>query len=111
MFFMHEIPCGHWDSLKETREGLWVDGRITDPTYVSLVEHTREFRQMSITYGLPTTNRVETLERLNSRPPWMRAKHSERFKILPRIEVPEAFLAEISIVDEGAFPGTYLTVD
>lgn len=109
MGFMHEFEIGHWDTLKETPEGLWVSGRVTEPEYAAFLKHADdEFRELSITYEMPLL--VESEARFNSQPSWLRSKLARRYKILPAIEVPEAFLDEISIVDDGAFPGTHLDI-
>jgi hypothetical protein len=113
MKFMHEIPCGVWDSLKETDRGLEVSGLVTDPTFARLVTDTSEFRELSISFRDPA--RLRTPLRINSYgidlpPPLLELEAAAQgYRVVEHQTVPVAGLAEISIVDSGAFPGTYLT--
>ena len=115
MKFMHEVPCGVWDSVKETDRGLVVSGLITNPTFARLVTDTREFRELSISYN--DTDKLRTPLRINSYGialplPLMELEAaSQGYRVVDHQNVARAGLDEISIVDSGAFPGTYLTID
>jgi phage head maturation protease len=108
MGFEHLGPCGRWTKLTNTPEGLFCEGEITDPRAAKafregyVPELSISFRQAPGPDGLRTYSR----ERMNS--------YVQQFgrgpvaNVVDCNVVREAGLAEISLVNRGAFNGTYV---
>lgn len=115
MGFMHELHAGTWDKLTVKPNGLYVEGRITEPqviAYLDKATHGTFTGELSITFrprDIHTHPLKETHERFNSRPLWEQVHAPRDLELKDEVTTDEAVLTEISLVDRGAFKGTYFT--
>lgn len=105
-------PVGTWTKLEKRADGLYVEGEIYDPIAQELVKE-GIFPELSVSFkALDHSPETFTEARLNA----FRAEGKPEAQIrkahsLPCVTTHKARLAEISLVDHGAYDGTYLTLD
>jgi HK97 family phage prohead protease len=110
MGFMHERGVGHWTKIEDRPEGLYVEGEITHPAAIEFFKDGRT-RELSISFMQAkdadgtrrmSRERIESFKAdgFSDPPPNIRAVELD--------DVTEAGLAEISLVDRGAFRGTHV---
>lgn len=110
MGFMHDGPCGYWTKIEDRPDGLYCEGFVTHPAAKkyfrngTLGELSISFEQASDPDGHKrfSSKRIEDFHArgLRGKPSWVREVWQD--------EVTEADLAEISLVDRGAFDGTWV---
>lgn len=111
MRLLHEDVVGEWKELVEGSDGLYASGVIRDPAAAYGYE-LGEFPELSIAWRFHDENLSKDLRvsklRLNSKSAWDRAVYEEmNVPVVNRLEVDEAVIGEISLVDHGAFDGTW----
>ena len=110
MCFMHEEQCGWWSEFKEGDDGLWVRGVIQGDRACALVL-SGEIPELSITFSDMDDNYVLTRNRVLDKMSIIGEPPPPEFSIVERRVTKRAELAEISIVDLGAFPGTRFKIE
>lgn len=111
MGFMHEQKIGRWTKLEKRDGGLYVEGVVTLPAAERFIRANGMEGELSVTVRNNIDNPTlieasnkrmqENLRRLG-RPPAFVKLHS-----VEHMHVAKADLTEISLVDHGAFPGTW----
>jgi HK97 family phage prohead protease len=107
MFVQHEFPCGEWTRLEERKAGLYAEGYLTDPEVIDAVKD-GVLPDLSINYrsdfnpdGSWNASRKRAAQ-------WGVGSYPPGLHVYPRVSVPRVLnLSELSLVDQGAFPGTH----
>lgn len=116
MGFMHDFEIGQWTKLEKRDGGLYVEGFVA-PTAEKAVRALLKTlpadgsgQQLSVTFRtegdqryLQSDRRRRVKERKFGRAP-------SEWKTVDHLHVRKASLSEISLVDEGAVPGTWFKV-
>lgn len=113
MKMKHRRSAGYWTNLMEGSDGLFCSGVITDPAVAEIFER-GDLPELSIAWRF-ADEKIDrgdvraTRLRFNSHHPVEQILFEMvGAQIVDHSEIDEASLGEISIVDEGAFGGTWV---